>query len=441
MAAPEEQAKRQELVIHEIIAATAAQTLNLDNIMDTALKKVMDLMGVENGGIFLLDPKTGEYVLRRQEKLTQDFIREKGRVKLGEGCTGTAAKTGEIYCAYGMPERQFLCEDAERLMGIDCFVAAPIMVKGRAVGVIELFAPSARRITPDEAKAITAVANQIGIAIENARLYEESQENVSKLSALKNQLEKANYELREHLDREAYIAKTLQRGLVPLELPKLEGYEIATRYISATEAASIGGDFYDFIPIDDLLVIVVGDVSGSGIETSTLSSMVKNTIRAFALEDASPSSVITRANNVLYKEAPLDKYASLFYAILDPKKAAISYSNAGHPPPLIIRGGRERAIEELPLCTNALALTKQISCPMRQTNLEIGDSFIVYTDGLIEIKQDSDFYGIDKLKKVLQKQVVTISANEMADEIISNAQSFSRGRFADDITLIILNRK
>lgn len=441
MALPEDQLKKQELAIHEIIAATASQTLDLDRVLDTALEKVMQLMNVNNGGIFLLEPETGQYVLRRQKNLTEGFIREKGRVNLGEGCTGTAAKTGEIYCAYAMPERQFLCEDAERLMKLDCFVASPIKVKGKVVGVLELFAPSARRITADEASLITAVGNQIGIAIENAKLYQEAKNNVAKLTSLKEQLESANSELQKHLSREAYIAETLQKGLLPLELPAYKNYDIAVRYISATEAAYVGGDFYDFIPIDSNIGIIVGDISGSGVETTTLSSMVKNTIRAFALEDPTPSEVITRTNNVLYKEAPIDKYASVFFAILEPKTGKVIYSNAGHPPPMVVkvRGGTE--IEELGFCTTALAMTSTMDCLQKEFDLEIGESFILYTDGLIEVRNaKNEFFGYSGLKNILLKQSPHSSADQVADQVLNAAEKLSGGSFTDDISLIIIKR-
>lgn len=440
MAIEEHRARQYELAIHEIIAATTTQTLDLDKILDTALEKIMDFLGVKNGGIYLLDFQTNQLVLRRYKKLTDDFIKEKSRVSMGEGCTGIAAKTGEIYCAFGMPEKQFLCEDAERLMGIDCFVAAPIMIKGKAIGVIELFAPTARRITKTEALIITSIANQIGIAIENAKLYQQASQNVTKLSSLKEELETANKELREHLDREAYIARTLQRGLIPIELPRLANYDVATRYISATEAASIGGDFYDFIPFENKSIgIVVGDVSGSGVETTTLSSMVKNTLRAFAFENPSPCNVIARTNSVIYKEAPLDKFASVFYALLEPSTGKLTYTNAGHPLPFVIKAKRQ-AVEQLKFCTSALALTYQLSCPEFEINLSEGDYFIAYTDGLTEAKHNHELFGDERLTDFLSKPWNATSSEEIADEILNAVQSFSGGFFVDDATLVIIKR-
>ncbi|KKM79533.1 hypothetical protein LCGC14_1348970 [marine sediment metagenome] len=440
MAKEIEQARKQELAIHKVIADTVSQPLDLDKLLDTALEKIMEVMNVDTGGIFLLEPETGQYVLRRHRNLTEQFIQEMGRVSLGEGCTGTAAKTGEIYCAFAMAEREYLCEDAERLMGTDCLAAAPIMVAGRAVGVIELFAPSARRISDIEADMITTIGNQIGIAIENTRLYQETKQNVTKLSKLKNQLEQTNTTLRRHLDHEAYIAETLQKGLLPLELPKLEGYEIAARYISATKEASVGGDFYDFIPVEKNIAIVVGDISGSGIETTTMSSMLKNTARAFALEDATPSDVINRANNVLFKEAPPEKFATAFYALLEPEKGKIAYASAGHPSALLAKRDAN-VIEELPQCSPALAITESLDCVQSEVMLNSGDVLTIFTDGLIEVRKNKTFFGLERLKDEILGQPSIISASDLADRILTEAQDFSGGVFADDIVLIILKRK
>lgn len=439
MALEEHKAKQYELAIHEIIAATVAQTLDLDKILDTALEKIMDFLGVKNGGVYLLNPQTNQLVLRRYKKLTESFIKEKNRVNMGEGCTGIAAKSGEIYCAFGMPEKQYICEDAERLMELDCFVAAPIMVKGKAIGVIELFAPSARRITKTEAMLITTISNQIGIAIENAKLYQQEKQNVSNLSSLKKELETANEELKEHLDREAYIARTLQRGLIPIEPPTLEGFDIATRYISATEAASIGGDFYDFVPFENTVGVIIGDVSGSGVETTTLSSMVKNTLRAFAFEDPAPCRVIARTNSVIFKEAPLDKFATVFLALLEPATGKVTYANAGHPPPFLVKT-RGQAVEPLKFCTPALALTDNLTCPEYEAKLSKGDSFVAYTDGLTEAKHNSELFGDERLSNFLTVHKDIASADEMADEILNAIQSFSDGYFVDDATLVVIRR-
>lgn len=163
---PEQSSK---LSIISKISGAIAESLDIDKVLTTALYEVGAMLGADTGCIYLVQPDDRLH-LYKHHNLSEGFLSEKTLVAMGEGCTGTAAATGEMYTASGRPESMFICKDAGRLLGLDCLVAAPLSAKGQVLGILEYFAPTTRRLLPEEAEILTAISHQIGIAIENAIL-------------------------------------------------------------------------------------------------------------------------------------------------------------------------------------------------------------------------------------------------------------------------------
>ncbi len=418
------------------VAIAVAQSIELDVVLRTALDKVMEAFKVSSGGIYLVDFKTDRLVLKTFRGLTPGFVTEKSNIPPGSGCAGWAVDHNEVFSAFGRPEAGFICEDAERLMGIDCLVASPIATKRRVHGVIELFAPTSRRLSEDEAGLINIISDQIGIAVENARLYEESRENVLKLTELQEQLETANKRLRAHLTQEAHIAEILQKSLLPRHLPELAGAEIAARLVSATAAADVGGDFYDFIDFNDgRLAIIVGDVSGSGIEASTLTGTTKNTLRAFAFEDKDLASVISRTNQVIHSQTDPSKFVALFMGFLERGTGRLDYCTAGQPNPVIARA--DGTLVELESGSTALGVDKDARYRSFTFDMTELDTLLVFTDGLIEARRQNEFFGEESIKRKLLEKFNS-PAQEIVDSILSAAREFSGDKLRDDVALVAL---
>lgn len=428
--------EKSKLKIINDVAVAVAQSIEIDVVLRTALEKVMEAFNVTSGGIYLVDFRTDRLVLKMFRGLTPGFVTEKSNIAPGTGCAGWAVDHNEIFSAFGRPEAGFICEDAERLMGIDCLVASPISTKRRVHGVIELFAPISRRLTEDEGTLINIISDQIGIAVENARLYEESRDNVIKLTELQEQLESANKRLQAHLTQEAHIAEILQKSLLPRRLPQSAGLEIAARLISATEAADVGGDFYDFIEFNDSrLALVVGDVCGSGIEAATLTSMAKNTIRAFAFEDRDVAHIVSRTNRVIYHQTDPSKFVALFLGIIDLDAGRLDYCIAGQPTPFIARAGKQ--LVELEPGSTALGVDKNVRYRSYSFDLRELDTLLVFTDGLIEARRENDFFGEDSIKRLLLERFDS-SVEQIVDAIITAAKDFSGDKLRDDVALVAL---
>ncbi len=429
--------EKSKLRIINDVAISVAQSIELETVLTISLEKVMEAFNVTSGGIYLKDLGTDELVLQTYRGLTPAFVLDKTSISLSSGCAGWAFEHKEIFSAFGRPEAGFICEDADRLMGIDCLVASPISTPRRVHGVIELFAPVSRRLSQDEAHLIKVISDQIGIAVENARLYEESRENVLKLTELQEELATTNRRLQTHLSQESHIAEILQKSLLPRHPPKLPDIKIASRLVSATAAADVGGDFYDFIELgNNKVAIILGDVCGSGIDVATLTGMAKNTIRAFAWEDPNVSSILNRANRVICAQTEPSKFVAIFLGIIDLSTHILNYCIAGQPKPFLIRSGEKIAQLDSGVML-ALGIEPDSLYSSNSINLERNDTLLVYTDGLIEARRNKELFGEEGVIKILRQESGS-SLDEVVDTILAAAKSFAGGRLKDDVAIVSL---
>jgi sigma-B regulation protein RsbU (phosphoserine phosphatase) len=182
-------------------------------------------------------------------------------------------------------------------------VAVPLLVQGaRAIGVLQVGTVEDRQFSENDAQLLQLAADRLAVAIDRARLNEQAH----------------------------HIAATLQRSLLPSSVPQVPGIELATRYQPGADGAQVGGDLYDVVPYSDGRVgLAIGDVVGRGIEAASLMGQIRNSLRAYAMEDDRPEQVVERLN-LLMHHWQQDRIATLTYLVLDPKNGHLTFSPAGH---------------------------------------------------------------------------------------------------------------
>ena len=188
--------------------------------------------------------------------------------------------------------------------------------------------------------------------------------------------------LREVYEREHTIAETLQRSLLPERLPRIEGLEIAARYLPAGHGAAVGGDWYDALErTDGRVALVVGDVVGHGLRAAAIMGQLRNAFRAYGLADASPSEVMARVNRLLISGEE-EAMATVLYLVLDRETGEVTFASAGHPPPLVLASDGARFLEggrSVPVGAAESGIFRETSAV-----LPPGASLLLYTDGLVE---------------------------------------------------------
>ena len=243
---------------------------------------------------------------------------------------------------------------------------------------------------------------------------------------------------RERIEQELQVARRTQEELLPKALPELNGWEFAQYYQPARE---VGGDFYDFLDLEDgRLGLVVGDATSKGMPAALVMAAARSMIRALAQTLGSPGEILKRVNAALYPDTPSDMFVTCFYAILDPKSGTLSYANAGHDLPYIRRRSGEEA-EELRARGMPLGMMPEMSYEEKEASLREGDSVLFYSDGLVEAHDPHyEMFGFPKLRRLVAEHAA--EEGSLVDFLMDELSSFVGEDWEqeDDITLVTLRR-
>ena len=214
--------------------------------------------------------------------------------------------------------------------------------------------------------------------------------------------------------REHYIASTLQRALLPQELPHVSGLRVDTAYAAAAHAAEIGGDWYDVFTVEEGLVgISVGDVAGHGLRAAAIMGSVRQAIRIGARVVSEPGSVLERVNKALCADEA-GVIVTAFFATIDMRTGHTRYAVAGHPLPLVVHSGTQ--VEQLTGEGLILGVEPGTKYRTFDADLRAGEALVGFTDGLIEVHRDY-FQGMTDLIEAVKTEYGAMSAENIAERI------------------------
>ena len=241
---------------------------------------------------------------------------------------------------------------------------------------------------------------------------------------------------RERIEQELQVARRTQEELLPKALPELNGWEFAQYYQPARE---VGGDFYDFLDLDDgRLGLVVGDATSKGMPAALVMAATRSMIRALAQTLGSPGEILKRVNAALYPDIPSEMFVTCFYAILHPDSGRLLYANAGHDLPYIRRSGEDT--QELRARGMPLGMMPEMSYEEKEASLREGDSVLFYSDGLVEAHDPHyEMFGFPRLRRLVAEHD---EERLLVDFLIDELSSFVGEDWEqeDDITLVTLQR-
>lgn len=378
-------------------------TLNFDEIMNIVVSEAT----------IAIDCEASAIVLRENSHWTFSYLYGLPHITPGtklyndEGsCALMAAQTNKPVISNDAFHDDRFCVDVMKRFNFKSFMSVPLALKGEVIGVIDFYYTSRpTTFTEKQIDFASKLSASVSLAIGNARLYE----------------------------AEHNIADTLQKAL--LTIPKqVGGMEFGHLYRSATEAAMVGGDFYDIFELEnDKVGIIMGDVSGKGLEAATLTSLVKDTIKALSYNEDTPATILKRTNSVLYNVSSPEMFITIFFGILDKKTNTMTYCNAGHPPAII---KRQSEVVLLHGCSPAVgAFASPHHFVDRQEKFVKDDIIILYTDGVTESRSDLGFYGEDRLLDYI-KELEPTPPNKIPQLIFGQLKDFTSENFIDDIALL-----
>ncbi len=414
------------------VAQAVASLSNLDEILGTILRTIPILVGIERAALYLWDAARNVFVpshefgLSAQGKLQVwncdfapgqflmlDAARERGEtvVRVLRG------RDGRENWPRLKPAKSN--EDAMR-EGPCLLIAVPLSIKSELFGVMVLEeAEDARRFRARRLEIINGVAQQAALAIQSDRLQGEMV-------------------VRERLETEVKLARQIQRAFIPQTLPEIAGWELAGRWETARQ---VGGDFYDVIELPGGRIgLFIGDVADKGMPAALFMALTRTLVRAAVLQTGSPAAALRQVNDLLIPDASLGMFVTAAYGVLDPRTGQFVYANAGHNPPLWIRANGQ--IEQLTRTGIALGLIEGEEITERAIDLGLGDSVLLYTDGITEAFSPSDkMFGEEALLDTI-RSAAGGTATAMLDAIEQRVNEFTESLpLSDDRTLLAVRRQ
>jgi sigma-B regulation protein RsbU (phosphoserine phosphatase) len=306
------------------------------------------------------------------------------------------------------------------LKRMNAYILIPLSYRDRLSGILMLGPKVARtNFTAEDMTMLSVLSNQIVIAMENARLYNETIE-------------------KRRIEEDLRLAREIQRNLMPRVTPQGKNFELAGFNLPSRE---VGGDYYDFIPLaGGRIGIVIGDISGKGIPAAILMSNLQATFRISALHAKSTSEAMHLVNNQIVQTTSAEKFATLFYGVFDSKARTLEYTNAGHNFP--IHWNSRRSCRYLKAGGLVVGVLKDVSYQSARASLLPGDLLVFYTDGVTEArdKQEQEF-GEARLLEVISR-CSDRPAESMIENIFDSVTDYTGGELdSDDLTLVVLKVK
>jgi len=388
------------------------------SLLDFVAQTVVDVLGVKACAIRLLSEDGTELLIQARAGLSPEYL-DKGRILLAHSEIDREVLAGDDCVAIedmgADPRVQYPAE--ARREGIVSALCAPMTYKGRTEGVLRVYTAQPHRFDWFEVSLLRSVASQAAAAITHARLDVEAERAAE-------------------LQRQLKTAAVVQRRMIPAASPDVRGLDVAGVYVPSLELA---GDFYDFIELDSgRWGIVICDVAGKGVRASLLMASIRAVLRSYAAVKPDIAEVIASVNRQLCTDTPVSDFATMFYAVYDPPTRRLTYVNAGHVPPLLVRSG-----EFCHLMTGGVVLGID---PDRQWDCDSlvmapGDVIVAYTDGLSEAINFADEpFGRERVEASIRAGIeADYDAQALAMHCLWDMRRFAglHTRF-DDTTIVAM---
>jgi sigma-B regulation protein RsbU (phosphoserine phosphatase) len=314
-------------------------------------------------------------------------------------------------------KNDFLIREFSELSALGVEIVVPMQLQNKTRGIILLGTRAGNRgFNNSDIEYIYSVGNLAIISLENNRLF---------LEALEKQ----------KMDEDLLIARDIQRNLLPSILPEYEKYDIAALNVSSKQ---VGGDYYDVIRIDDeKFFIAIADVAGKGVPASLMMANIQAFLQVICRQDLNIAEATAMINDLVTANSSEGRFITFFWGFINTKKNTLTYVNAGHNPPYILRGDTVIKLTQGGMIFGVMKTS--VPYIFEEVKLEKDDVIILYTDGVSEaLNLDFEEYSEARLEKVA-KSLMNKSAKEILNGIKEDVQIFTQGNLqSDDITMIVM---
>lgn len=407
---------RELRVLYELSTLLSAQA-NPQETLDAAANAIARVMAVKAVVIRLLTRGSdGKPELEARAIFGIDpGIADKGKTLVNKSELIRKALTGEMVYIQDMTAdpRSYYPQDAVKA-NITSMLSTGLMTQDRGIGTIQLFTEKPRRFTMFEENLVRAIAQLLATAVRSAQLDAERQRNRA-------------------LNRQVELARGVQQRMLPKRSPNIPEVQIAATYVPSQE---LGGDFYDFISLDNATGIAVGDAVGKGVAASLLMAMVRSSLRAYAHDLYDLDVILSRVNQALQRDTLDKEFATLWYGTIDHRTKRLTYCNAGHEPGLLLRDGKITPLDVGGMVTGVLP---DAGYDKGVIDLKTDDCLLLYSDGVTDAMNDNNQrYGREKLEYALH-EIADQTPEQGIQTLLDRLDTHRGDRDAnDDITIVLV---
>jgi sigma-B regulation protein RsbU (phosphoserine phosphatase) len=405
-----------ELSVLNDIASAVSSARELDQVIGLIVHECVKHLNVEQGAVMLLDDKKSSDSFRTMVRKV-DTVDQVVPYHFGLQLSGWMIKNQSPLMIKDFQSDTRFKVTAREKFPIKSLLSVPLKLKGNLMGVLNVFNKKGDiGFSPEDQRLLSIIATQSAQLIENARLYEEEQ-------AL------------QHIEEELRVARGIQANLLPTSVPNFGGFDIAGRSLSAKE---VGGDYFDFISItENRLAVCVGDISGKGMPAALLMANLQATLRGQTHIGITAKDCVERSNKLLFQSTDTQKFATLFYGIIDCEENSFNYSNAGHNPPFLFTGKKKPI--HLHTGGTVLGFMNESQYEEGTISLKTDDVIVIYSDGITEaFNEKEDEFGPARLEKSILKNI-SKSAGDILQAVLNDVKAFTgETTQSDDITIVVI---
>src|SRR5215472_7006144 len=391
-------------------------TLDLAELLELILKIARTEVKADRGTVFLVDTRRNELWSIAASGLDHQEI----RIPFGKGIAGKVAVSGELVNtedAYSLPSFDRTL-DLRLNYRTKSLLILPIRHhSGEIVGVLQLLNAQSGKFSPEDIGFLNKLSGHMAMALENGQLHRDTLE-------------------KQRMERELSLARSIQQRLLPDAPPVVPGYDIA---VLSDFCFDVAADYYDFINLGpQSLLLVSAEVEGHGVSSALIMANLQATLRALVMHLHSLEVLAFSLNEMLYTYTRAGKHLSVFLGLVDTRRNVLQYVNAGHIPPILVKGktGEVRLLEE---GGTVIGLFPQVDYTRGTVKLEKDDLLVCSTDGIIRISDEQKHeYGARRLTDFVRRNRER-SAQGMVDAVLAELSAYSTASMNnDDKVLIVL---
>ena len=399
------------LLLNEV-GREASSILDVEALLRRAAELVKRVIDYQIMSIMLYDSATNKFQQRLAVKYGQS-VQDKLSVGLTEGIIGAAASSGlPVRVPDVTQDSRYRMINAETRAEL----AIPMIHKGNVTGVLDLESPQLNYFTEDHAQALSILAAQLAISLENARLYEKVAHDEARM------------------ERELQAAQRMQGALLRPVPADDFGVDLAARILSAREVC---GDLYDFLRYGPTRIgFGLGDVAGKGSAAALYGAVAIGILRSIAPQKLLPAELLRQLNQLICERRIEGRFLTFCYATWRRPTRKLRLANAGQTQPMLYRDG---VCDQLKLVGFPLGIFDDVTYEEWTLTLDPGNILVFHSDGISEASDpDGNFFGIPRIASVIE-QNAALSSGEIADRLLADVQLFTQGApITDDRTLVVM---